>query len=241
MIWTKSDVLDAAKVEELLDFWTGQIEDLLRDKASGLFIEMQELEMLCSLRGEIISLLLETDEDVSPFTERICNILVDEIAKQTTRLMFDRVRKLHDLEPMAIELIINFKGISTLLNFLTAVDEVSISAWEAPTSKQPKLEQILSLKTAQERPLFKDFSKRYVQTMAEVRDGERLLSRLIESSKDDKFGTDDISKVLQDHKQALKSEIAVFSQAFDKILDGNVAESSFEENIVGIVAGLGIC
>jgi hypothetical protein len=110
MIWTKSDVLDGVKVDEMLETWKGEIEALLRDKVIGLFVEVQELDMLCSLRGEIISLLVETDEDVSPFEERICRILVDEIARQMTRLMTDRVKKIHDLEPLATELIANFKG-----------------------------------------------------------------------------------------------------------------------------------
>lgn len=114
MIWTKSDVLDGIKVEEMLETWKREIEALLRDKVGGLFMEIQELAMLCSLRGEIISLLLEVDEDISPFGERICRILVDEIARQITKLMTDRVRKLHDLEPIATELITSFKGMLIL-------------------------------------------------------------------------------------------------------------------------------
>lgn len=108
MIWTKSDVLDAIMVDEMLETWKGEIEALLRGKVVGLFGEVQELDMLCSLRREIISLLVETDEDVSPFEERICHILVDEIARQMTRLMTDRVKTLHDLEPFASELVTKF-------------------------------------------------------------------------------------------------------------------------------------
>jgi hypothetical protein len=111
MIWTKSDVLDGIKVDEMLETWKSEIEALLQDKVVGLFVEVQELDMLCSLRGEIISLLVETDEDVGPFEERICAIMADEIARQMTRLMTDRVKKLHDLEPLATELIANFKGL----------------------------------------------------------------------------------------------------------------------------------
>jgi hypothetical protein len=109
MIWTKSDVLDGAQVDEMVNNWKEGINDLLRDNVLGLFVDVQELDMLCSLRGEIVSLLVETDDDVSPFEERICRILVDEIARQMTRLMTDRVKKLHDLEPLATELIANLE------------------------------------------------------------------------------------------------------------------------------------
>ena len=117
MIWTKSDVLDAVKVEEMLETWTQEIEDLLQDKVGGLFVEIQQLEMLCSLRGEIISALMELEEDVTLFEERICKVLVNGIARQITRLMIDRVRSLHDLESMASDLTVNFKGIWILQQF----------------------------------------------------------------------------------------------------------------------------
>jgi hypothetical protein len=121
------------------------------------------------------------------------------------------------------------------LIWLIAVDDVSISAWEPPSSKQLKLEQILSLKTAQERPLLKDFATRYSQTVTNVRDSEILLSRLFESSKDTRFGAGDISTILDNHEQALKSEFAHFSQSLDKILEENLGDSSLEEDVAGIV------
>lgn len=114
MIWTKSEVLDNLKVEELLDVWTNQVENLLEENIGGLFIDIEELEMLCSLRGEIIPLLLETEEEPSPFETRLCSILTMEIAKQITRIMSDRVKKLHNLERSAKILISEFKGIPLL-------------------------------------------------------------------------------------------------------------------------------
>ena len=117
MIWTKSDVLDAIQVEEMLETWTQEVENLLRDKVGGLFVEIQQLDMLCSLRGEIISILLDSEEDVTLFEERICNVLVNGIARQIKRLMIDRVRNLHDLESMAMDLTVNSKGIRILQQF----------------------------------------------------------------------------------------------------------------------------
>ena len=105
--------------------------------------------------------------------------------------------------------------------------------WEPPSSKQLKLDQILSLKTVQERPLLKSFAKRYSEIMGDVRDGEMMLSRLIESSTDGRFGADDISQVLDDHTEALKSENGLFSQAFDKILDDSLRDLSLEEGAAG--------
>ena len=57
MIWTKSELLDNSKVEQLLNSWTSQIENLLVNNVGGLFVEIRDLEILCTLRREIISLL----------------------------------------------------------------------------------------------------------------------------------------------------------------------------------------
>ena len=71
--------------------------------------------------------------------------------------------------------------------------------------------------------------------MGNVRDGEMMLSRLIESSTDGNFGAEDISKVFDDHTKALKSEIGLFSQAFDKILDDSLEDLSLEKCVAGIL------
>lgn len=110
LIWTKGDVLDNTGVDTVLDQWTGDINALLENSAGGLFTEMQELDMLCSLRGEIISSLFSEDENVSPFEERCCGILVKAIAAQITRIMESRVNRIHELETIAREMIANAKG-----------------------------------------------------------------------------------------------------------------------------------
>jgi hypothetical protein len=87
------------------------IETLLTENAGALFVEIQELEILCGLREEVMSSLVETDEEISPFEGRLCVVLVKEIAAQITRLMIARVQKIHGLEIEARNLILEFKGI----------------------------------------------------------------------------------------------------------------------------------
>jgi len=111
LVWTKSDVLDNPKVEQMLHSWMDSIETLLTENAGALFVEIQELEILCGLREEVMSSLVETDEEISPFEGRLCVVLVKEIAAQITRLMTARVQKIHGLEIEARNLISGFKGI----------------------------------------------------------------------------------------------------------------------------------
>lgn len=94
----------------VLDKWTEDINALLETSAGGLFTEMLELDMLCSLRGEMISSLIPEDEDVSPFEKKCCGILGQAIAMQITRIMESRVKKLYELGDIAKELIANVKG-----------------------------------------------------------------------------------------------------------------------------------
>jgi hypothetical protein len=58
---------------------------------------------------------------------------------------------------------------------------------------------------------------------------------LFESSKDTRFGAGDISTILENHEQALKSEFALFSQSLDKILEERLGDLSPEEDVAGIV------
>jgi len=111
LVWTKSDVLDSPKVENMLHSWMDRIETLLIENVGALFVEIQELEILCGLREEVMSSLVETEEELSPFERRICVILVKEIAAQILRLMTARVHKIHGLEIEARNLISGFKCI----------------------------------------------------------------------------------------------------------------------------------
>ena len=110
LIWTKSDLLDKSQVEEMLEASTNQAERLLVDNVEGLFMGIRELEVLCTLRGEIISALTETDVENGPFEKRLTVILLNEIAKQLTRIMANRVKTIHDLESSARHLITKFTG-----------------------------------------------------------------------------------------------------------------------------------
>ena len=99
------------------------------------------------------------------------------------------------------------------------MDDVAISVWQPISSKQLKLEQILSLKTAQERPSLKGFATQYSTIMGDIQKDELKLLQLAESSQATKFGVDDVSGVLETHKETLAKEIEGCSQGFEKILD----------------------
>lgn len=88
----------------------GDISTLLEKSAGGLFTDMQDLDVLCSLRGEIMSALISEEEDVSPFEEKCCGILVKATSAQIIRIMETRVKKIHELEAMARELTANVNG-----------------------------------------------------------------------------------------------------------------------------------
>jgi hypothetical protein len=107
-MWTKSDLLDNSVVEEMLQNWMNEVETLLTENVSGLFIKIQELEILCKLRGEIISLLV-LDEEASAFERKVCETMVNEVATQMIQLMTTRIKKIHELENIARELIAGFK------------------------------------------------------------------------------------------------------------------------------------
>lgn len=111
LVWTKSDVLDNPKVEQMLHSWMDNVERLLIENSGALFLEIQELEILCGLREQVISSLIETDDEIGPFERRLCVVLVKEIASQITRLMTAQVQKIHELETEARDLISRPKGI----------------------------------------------------------------------------------------------------------------------------------
>lgn len=102
------------------------------------------------------------------------------------------------------------------------MDNVAISVWQPIPSKQFKMEQILSLKTAQEKPSLKSFATQYSEVMGEIRAGEGKLSQLAESSQSQIFGVNDITTVLESHKEALAREITSCSQGFENILNETV-------------------
>lgn len=111
LVWTKSDVLDGSKVEQMLHSWMDNVEILLSENSGALFVEIQELEILCGLREQVISSLVETDDEIGPFERRLCAVLVNDIASQITRLMITGVQKIHGLETEARDMILRSKGI----------------------------------------------------------------------------------------------------------------------------------
>jgi hypothetical protein len=109
LIWTKSDLLDNSKLEEMLQEWMNEVETLLKENVSGLFVRIEELDILCVFRGEIVSLLVDLVEEVGAFGRKVCEILVKEIATQMIRLMSTRIKRIHELERSARKLIDGFK------------------------------------------------------------------------------------------------------------------------------------
>jgi hypothetical protein len=111
LIWTKSDVLSASQVQELVSTWTNQVSDLIQSKGEGLFTGIEDLEILLIVRKEILSLLGREDGD---FEKRMCRELVNFLAAQINRLLTTRISKIHEWEHMASEIINNFQGAAIL-------------------------------------------------------------------------------------------------------------------------------
>lgn len=92
----------------MLQRWTSEVEALLLENVTGLFVKVQELEILCELREEVISLLVDSDEETSVFERKVCEILVKEVATQMIRLVTARIKKIHVLESRVRKLIAGF-------------------------------------------------------------------------------------------------------------------------------------
>jgi hypothetical protein len=84
-----------------------KVNSILKETAGGLFVGIEELDVLCGLRGEIIS---ELDDDTS-FEARLRGLLTLKIAEQITRLMTSRVQRIHQLETAAREIINRINGL----------------------------------------------------------------------------------------------------------------------------------
>ena len=89
-------------------------------------------------------------------------------------------------------------------------------------SKQLKLEQVLSLKTAQEIPSLREFMDKFVHTIREINESEGKLLFLEKSAKGPGFGSEDVSTVLKTYKDALSYEINRCSLTLENILDETI-------------------
>lgn len=128
-----------------------------------------------------------------------------------------RVQRIHQLEDIAGEIVEGFKGV--FLMFADPVNDVAVSIWEPIASKQLKLDQMLSLKTAQERPTLKRFAKEYTAIIQDIIASETTISQLSEES-------DDISQVLKQHNETLTSEFKSSSENFDIIFNDIIQRES---------------
>jgi len=103
---------------------------------------------------------------------------------------------------------------------------------------KPRLDQILSLKTAQERPNYKTFSTRYSSIMREIHAGEVKLSSLAESSQEARFEGNGISSLLTIHKKTLSDKSESLSNMFEPILEAVVRETEPTDDLSGTILWL---
>jgi hypothetical protein len=118
------------------------------------------------------------------------------------------------------------------------VEDIGLSIWEPIVAKQPKLDQILSLKTSQERPNYKTFSTRYSSIMRDIHAGEVKLSTLVESSQEARFEGNGISSLLTIHKKTLSDQFESLSKMFETILEAIVRESEPTDDLSGTILWL---
>jgi hypothetical protein len=94
-----------------------------------------------------------------------------------------------------------------------------------------KLEQILSLKCAQERPGLKGFATQYSLILREIDSGEVILSQLLDTSE---YMKDELLGVLTTHQEHLSNEFQSFSSSFKALLDDIVKERDTSDNLTGL-------
>ena len=114
------------------------------------------------------------------------------------------------------------------------MNEIGFSIWEPVVAKQPKLDQILSLKTAQERSTFKVYATRYASIMREIQSGQVKLSGLADSTQEGKFDGYDISSILKTHENNFTSEFEMSSQTFGTILQEITENKEPAEDLIGM-------
>jgi hypothetical protein len=102
-------------------------------------------------------------------------------------------------------------------------DDVALSIWEQIPSTQLKLEQILSLKMAQERPSLEPFAKEYANILQGINAGEIIISQLASEE------SDDISQILRHQEEMLSTEFTLCSENFTILLNDVVEMTSGQE------------
>jgi len=89
------------------------VNSALQTTSARLFVDIGELDILCTLRSEIIA-ALRTDDETNVFEKQISTVLVTKIAQQLTRLMTTRTKVLHTLITMATDILTHVKGMPQL-------------------------------------------------------------------------------------------------------------------------------
>jgi hypothetical protein len=110
-------------------------------------------------------------------------------------------------------------------------EDVDLNVWEVSSSKNLKLDQILSMKMAQEKPRLREFSTLYRQIMRDIHSGEERLNRVNESPVNGKWEGDEITSILSTHKEVFAKELSIFSQNFDTFVNEIIQTENGEEAI----------
>lgn len=100
MIWTKAGVLEETDLKSALREWMEKVEILLKEKATGLFSHIEEIQILYALWVEVLSLLVGGGE----LEARVCQILTREILSRTTQVMAGRIHRIQELAKIAREI-----------------------------------------------------------------------------------------------------------------------------------------
>ena len=117
-------------------------------------------------------------------------------------------------------------------NMMTdVVEDVNLNVWDVGSSRNLKLDQILSMKTARERPGLKDFATSYQQIMGDILSGETRLQQVQESNEIGKWESDEISNISSSHKEIFEKEIESFSENFTALVEEITQNENFDEII----------
>ena len=126
------------------------------------------------------------------------------------------------------------------LVWLIQGDDVVLPLWRPATSKLPKLEHILSLKSTKERPVFKSFSSRYEAIMNYIQTGEEEVSQFKGLSQESDFGTKEVPLVFKTIQECLRTTLESLAGIFESELGEILKETDVTSEDKGILLNV-IC
>src|SRR5271155_2410798 len=123
---------------------------------------------------------------------------------------------------------------ASCLRSLIEGNDIALSLWDAVTSKQLKLEHILSLKSTNDKPIFKSFSNAYASIMEDIRRGEVELYQFKELSQEQEFGVEEVQSLFKTVEDTLSTEFAMLGKAFEAGLEEILTDSTSEDKCIVI-------